>query len=192
MGRYKGILTFKGWRKTERPFLASTLTFLLAFAFHACDREQLKRKHKCKVESAQLSCWVTEWSSALLYLCACVCVGRGNLSASFLGVSSVFGKRNTRLQARVSRNEPWERLSLTQRALGRVNAFPMILWSSRSLIRQNAHLGTRQGTSASAGQTNIKCFQGSCRKCNFCPHHRIKKIFIIIIIIIYSFIWFDL
>ena len=40
--------------KPERPFLASAFTFLLAFAFHACEREQLKRKHKCKVESAQL------------------------------------------------------------------------------------------------------------------------------------------
>ena len=86
----------------------------------------------------------------------------------------MFGKRNTRLQARVSRNEPWERLVLTQWALGRVNAFPMILRSSRSPIRQNAP-GYEARNLCSAGKTNIKCFQGSCRKCNFCPHHRLKK-----------------
>ena len=83
----------------------------------------------------QLSCWVTEWPIALLYLCACVCAGRGNLSASFLGVSSVFGKRNTRFLARVSRNEPLERWALTERMLERVNAFPLIPWSSYSPIR---------------------------------------------------------
>ena len=27
----------------------------------------------------------------------------------------------------------------------------------------------------SAGKTNIKCFQGSCTKCNFYPDHIIKK-----------------
>ena len=36
----------------------------------------------------------------------------------------------------------------------------------------------------SAGKTNIKCFQGSYRKCNFYPDHIIKKKFINIIIII--------
>ena len=44
----------------------------------------------------------------------------------FLGVSSVFGKRKSRLRAIGSRNGPWERLVLTQRTLGMVSDFPMI------------------------------------------------------------------
>ena len=116
-------------------------------------------------------------SNALLYLCACVCVGRGNLSASFLGVSSVFGKRKTRLRAIVSRNGPWERLALTPMTLGRVNGFPMIPYQV-ALQSARTRLGTRQaGTCASAGQTNIQC-----RKWNFYPHRRKKNVYYYLLI----------
>ena len=38
-------------------------------------------------------------------------------TASFLGVSSVFGERKKRLRAILSHNGPWERLAFTQRTL---------------------------------------------------------------------------
>ena len=36
----------------------------------------------------------------------------------------------------------------------------------------------------SAGKTNIKCFQGSCRKCNFYPDHIIKKSLLILLLLL--------
>ena len=94
----------------------------------------------------------------------------------FRGVSTVFGKRKSRLRAIASRNEPWERL--TQRTLGRVSDFPMIP-SAEPIIN------CKSNNSLIFFKTNIKCFQASCGKCNFYPQHKIKKF---IIIIIYLFI----
>ena len=102
----------------------SAFTFLLAFAFHACEREQLKRKHNARWKV--LNCHVRIHNDQV-HFCISVPVFALDLGTClFRGASSVFGKRKSRLRAIGSRNGPWERLALTQRTLERVSDFPMI------------------------------------------------------------------